>query len=331
MPFLYRPRKLRTKKKIGSEHARKILSQFDRCILEKEYVANSSYDQLVEPLYAIDKAERGVDWTERFVVCYILKRIKMRRAQTLRRKIIEFWRVHGDLEKVQSFENRISSAMSVSSRINESNFFLNLSSVEPADTIRGVQEVVNILNENGYLSFINSGTLLGAARQGSFLAHDNDIDIAVIIDANSEARVSWELIKFYHVLRTLLPRPIKTSFKSPVLKTCLENGVRIDIFPAWFSNEKLYVWPHAYGELGKYDVLPLGTLALENLEFPVPRNFSDVLAINYGASWKTPDPNFVFPWSLARRKFRWLLFFYWICVRINFTLLPFFKIIQKRQ
>ena len=331
MPFLYRPRKLRTEKQIISEHARSVLSQFDRRILDEQYVANSSFNQLVEPLYAIHKVERGVEWTERFVICYILKRIKMHRTLTLIRRILEFWRTHGNIEKVQNFEERISIAMSISSRISEVSFFLNFSSIDPADTVRGLQEVVNALNENGYLSFINSGTLLGAARQGSFLAHDNDIDIAVIIDANSEAKASWELIKFYHVLSKLLPRPVITSFKSPVLKTCLENGVRIDIFPAWFSNENLYVWPHTYGEFRKNDVLPLETLSLEKIAFPVPRNFSDMLAINYGASWKTPDPNFVFPWSLARRKFRWLLFFYWICVRINFTLLPFFKIIQKRQ
>jgi len=52
----------------------------------------------------------------------------------------------------------------------------------------------NILNKyNNY--FIENGTLLGAYRNGKFIAHDDDFDFALLLDSKNEIKDIFNFIK----------------------------------------------------------------------------------------------------------------------------------------
>ncbi len=77
--------------------------------------------------------------------------------------------------------------------------------------------------------------------------------------------------------------------------------MNIDVFPAWLEGDKLYVYPHTSGELGKTDLLPLA--ACKTTGLPIPRDAEAMLEVNYGKGWRTPDPGFRFDWTVANKKF----------------------------
>ena len=65
-------------------------------------------------------------------------------------------------------------------------------------------------------------------------------------------------------------------------------GYTCDIFPAWFAQNKVYVFPHTYGEIEPKDVYPFRTCNISGLDQPaVPEK---MLAINYGPGWDKMDP-----------------------------------------
>lgn len=320
MPYLIYPRKLRTHKLIRSKYAQVILQNFDYHSTDISFVRKTNFSGLVKPLYTISRSERGVEWTERVVMAYAVKQLRSARVRSLRLSIIKYWEEQGNYERAKQFDSRLRNAIDIGKKTLFNDFFLNFESNDKPKTAKYLSELMQKIEEEGFSTFINSGTLLGAARQGSFLSHDDDIDIAIVLNSNDELAVAHQFITAYNKLKVDFGEKIKTSFNSPVLKIKLQNDVTVDIFPAWFEDEKLYLWPHTYGEMTRAEIYPLIKLRLEDSDFLAPRNYEKMLSLNYGSGWTTPDTNFKFPWEKARKKFKRLLKAYWFFARLNFPI-----------
>jgi LicD family len=149
--------------------------------------------------------------------------------------------------------------------------------------------------------FINSGTLLGAVREGALIAHDDDLDLCLMLEAGTmeEAADAW--IAAYHALRAakLVPKPPKRNHG--VFKLRGTSGINIDLFPGWIAEGRAYIYPHTFGTVPAGAVLPLASCAKTGL--PIPADAEAVLASNYGESWRVPDAGYVFNWGGANRRF----------------------------
>lgn len=189
----------------------------------------------------------------------------------------------------------------------QKSFFLHFETRDGAETAKELHDVLTTLKELGLNVFLNSGTLLGAVRDQTFIKHDDDMDIGVIVNSTQPLDVADELIALHKVLKAKLDLPIKTSFNSPVLKIKLASDIVLDIFPTWFQDGKVYIWPHTFGELTKADLLPLKTISMHGYEMPVPAEPEKMLALNYGEQWKVPDAGFSFPWAEAKIRHKILL------------------------
>ncbi|WP_417248547.1 LicD family protein [Celeribacter sp.] len=156
----------------------------------------------------------------------------------------------------------------------------------------------------GLKVFLNSGTLLGAIRDGDFLPHDDDIDVAVILNADNDIDAGKEFSAIRALLqkKQLLDEHGKHS--AGILKLRRINGVQVDLFPAWISrDDQVYVYPHTYGTVAKGDLLDLKIWkGLSNTL--IPSDPAPLLASNYGENWKIPDPYFRFHWAKSRRQFK---------------------------
>lgn len=164
---------------------------------------------------------------------------------------------------------------------------------------------VEALDRLGYKCFLNSGTLLGVVRDGKLIDHDDDVDLAVILNATNEedAAEEWQVL-----WRMLVDKGLQGArgLKSPgIYKLKEEDGCEIDLFPCWIDSGKAYIYPHTYADLDEADVLPLATCDVSGR--PVPANPEKMLSVNYGEGWREPDPYFKFPWANATRRFRTFL------------------------
>jgi len=315
MPSWYRPRMLRTDKQPLSVESQALIAEFDNLIDDCHTASKLSLGSLRQPLSRVPRSERGVEWTERVVLAYCVKRQRSSRVRSLIKSISAYWNASGQEPKALEFQQRVRDIL-ISGNTGDVNYFVDFSSKESGTAADELNELVSLLQSCGLEVFVNSGTLLGAVREKDFLKHDDDMDLGVIMKASDEGEVAKEMISLHQTLCTAIDLPVKLFHDSPILKIKLKSQIVVDLFPTWERAGKVYVWPHTYGELSRSCLLPLRPVIISGREFPAPAEPEKMLALNYGENWHTPDPHFVFPWQQARENFRKLLRSYWYAVRI---------------
>lgn len=159
-------------------------------------------------------------------------------------------------------------------------------------------ELGSELERRGLTWFVVSGTLLGIVRHDGFVPTDDDLDIAVLLDAgdDDEAAAAWLDV------RALLADLLRKQEHERGAEFDLD-GPTIDLFPAWVStDDRLHVWPWCRGEAPASALLPLATHEVGGVKLPLPADPTTLLAVNYG-DWETPDPLFAFDWPRAHERF----------------------------
>ena len=207
----------------------------------------------------------------------------------------------GEPEKFESFEKTVMDYLAPTRLSGHGYQTDSLTDLDLGDVADGLRALTAPMRDMGYEYFVNSGSLLGLTREGGLIEHDDDIDLAVILNAQTEADAIAEW-------RQVRDRLSELGFVDDendgnyVCKLRRLSGVMIDLFPAWIEAGKVYVYPYSYGDLDEKDLRPLAKCATTDL--PVPANAAAVLAQNYGATWQEPDPYFRFNWKGARDRFQ---------------------------
>jgi hypothetical protein len=261
-------------------------------------VALKSYDALG----LSDQQERDPLALEAFVAAVIAHGKRPRRAQKSLYRLTQHRMAQGEQDLYDAFAERIEGAEQHGFSLEGIFLQRALADVDQTalwgDTAAAIKSVEDVFGP----AFLNSGTLLGAVREGGFIAHDDDVDIAVLMKATTPQEAAAQWIEGYE---TLVARGLVAQSgarRNPaVFKLKSTTGVNIDVFPAWLQGDKLYVYPHTSGELGKADLLPLA--ACKTTGLPIPRDAKAMLEVNYGKGWCKPDPGFSFPWAAANKKF----------------------------
>ncbi|MQA15643.1 MAG: methyltransferase domain-containing protein [Pseudonocardiaceae bacterium] len=149
------------------------------------------------------------------------------------------------------------------------------------------------------------GTLLGAVRDGHFIGHDTDLDVAYLSDHTHPVDVALESFRLERIFRRNGWHTARDSaglFK--VFITESTDAVRhIDIFSSFYCQGLYHLVPFVTTALSRATLLPLGMVELEGRYLPAPADCATVLAATYGQDWKIPNPAFHYelPRSIARR------------------------------
>lgn len=158
-----------------------------------------------------------------------------------------------------------------------------------------LEDTVNHLNKVNVKSFLVCGTALGMHRDGTFIPHDKDIDIATMhedfnetIEKNMIAILKKNKYSVIHILGEI-NHGREYSFRHP-------NGVKIDVF--LYYKEDDFFWHASYFgvcSLKKYGKcrykFSKEALQIEDIKFnnkiykTVPIKF---LEEEYGLDWKIP-------------------------------------------
>lgn len=172
------------------------------------------------------------------------------------------------------------------------------------DAFENLCAAVDALEGVGVRAFLVDGTLLGAVREGDFIAHDTDIDLGVFISEHTPMIVlAMKRAGFTHE-RTLgrLNHGYELSFR--------RKGIRVDLFFYYKDATGFYhaAWvkrrtPIRY----RYDRFSLAPLEFRGRTFLAPSPVEGFLVTKYGPVWRTPvvewdwkwDPKNAQPWDAA--------------------------------
>ncbi len=224
-----------------------------------------------------------------------------RRAQKPLYRLFRARLATGDVEKYQQFAQVLKYAVPDPAQLEGLHFHSAFGSMDQQAIWADIRSVMQRLAALGGEAFLNSGTLLGAVRDKSLIAHDDDVDLALRIEATSptEAAAQWRATR--HKLQDAGLLSERQPSNPATMKLKSGGTYNIDLFPAWVSNEGVHVYPHTAGDLREDQVFPLITCNTTGL--PIPRDAEAMLAVNYGEGWRHPDPGYQFNWAKANRRF----------------------------
>lgn len=135
----------------------------------------------------------------------------------------------------------------------------------------------------GLHRWVDAGTLLGIVREGTFIAHDTDIDIAVACTIDEGLAVSFseqQLVRTIHWAHL------------PMQYAYFHGGIIVDVYFYYRGIRDgilVNATPQAVITIPEHLVDgPVGQLSWEGLSLPVPRDLDAYLTWTYG-QWKVPQ------------------------------------------
>jgi hypothetical protein len=156
----------------------------------------------------------------------------------------------------------------------------------------GAEEVMknccNILKSLNVNYRISDGTILGIYRNGTFIAHDNDIDVEIVGDKKVK-----EIEKKFKNMGMILGRKVIYKGKVQQIVYYTSNHIIFDVV-IWhfFENNKIY----NYSEKGYERIQDAKYFQKNKLEYikfkgnkyPIPTPIEEWLEMRYGRDWRTP-------------------------------------------
>jgi hypothetical protein len=144
----------------------------------------------------------------------------------------------------------------------------------------------------GLTLFPHYGTLLGHARSGTFLPHDDDTDTSFVIESSDIAFVSNSFLDIAQSIHDdgLMVRMVSVGQFAMYFPDNQKIGT--DVFCSWHNPEtsEFATYFGVHGVIEKS--LEFSEKTLEGVSINVPDACKEILALTYGKNWIEPDPSF---------------------------------------
>lgn len=163
--------------------------------------------------------------------------------------------------------------------------------------LKVLKEAIVIFRRLGVQYFLQAGTLLGYARNGDFLDHDDDIDIGIIGDDISE-HIKDEFVKEGFAFSLQLGKKFKN-----LEYRFYKYGIQLDLFFNYYEvgGERIYCGVfdnngQAYKFL--YSKFNINFVDFKGIKVGVPEDVEKYLREQYGQDWKVENKN----WNYLEAK-----------------------------
>lgn len=162
----------------------------------------------------------------------------------------------------------------------------NLSLENVVERVKACQALFSdVLDQEVFLLY---GTLLGVVRDQDVIMGDDDIDIGMVIEADTPEQA--KTIVYDMVKKLLLAGHQIAITKIGRMFKVLVEGLWIDVFPLWEAEGML--WGYRAIKAGKNLILPLISYTIAKHTLPVPNRPEELLEAIYGKEWKVPVSGF---------------------------------------
>lgn len=153
--------------------------------------------------------------------------------------------------------------------------------------------ISEITAHTGISLFLSYGCLLGAARDGTVIPHDFDIDLGFVVASGDSSKIlvaADQLIEFLIAKGFFITPQSNGHFKAAYYEE--EFPIDIEFFAAWSDESRFYHYFSVRGISISSKILPLGSIELSGIPFPAPNDPEALLEEIYGKNWRIPDPSF---------------------------------------
>jgi hypothetical protein len=161
-----------------------------------------------------------------------------------------------------------------------------------ASAAAALADLCAALEPAGMKPFLVSGTLLGYARQGSFLSHDKDLDVGLLYEG--DAQLLQELLQAQGGFRVFVEvHPDQPTYN--LLAVHARTGMAVDVFLYRATQTGLVTGVrNGMGHLQTFVFTPfdLRRVRFEGVDVWIPADFDLNLTENFGP-WRNPDPGYL--------------------------------------
>jgi hypothetical protein len=164
-----------------------------------------------------------------------------------------------------------------------------------------IADVLDRIRALGFTGMLAYGTLLGAVRGGKFIAHDDDVDLFVVLELDSMDGVRDALQSLCGSLaRSDIEAIVDRDYDLVRIKD--GEGAVLDIFPLVCLPNGSAVCHHSamvLRDLPREVVLPVSMAGLHGRSFEAPASADAFLEWRYGADWRVEKQFFEMEWVYA--------------------------------
>lgn len=141
-----------------------------------------------------------------------------------------------------------------------------------------------------YQPYIICGTLLGYHREGDFISHDDDMDVAFFSMYSSPMDIAAEL---KHIISRMLRDgyDIKLSRNRGFFKPTID-GFSFDVFPMWYDRDCLWMMNTTRQRTTPDTIAPIQVARFRDVNVYVPNKIEQYIENEYGPDWRVPDPGY---------------------------------------
>ena len=144
------------------------------------------------------------------------------------------------------------------------------------------------------------GVALGWQRQRAVLDHDDDLDILIALEKDVYHDIGAALERVAMVLQTAGWKITGKFFNHLWVKTRSSAAETLDVFIGLIEDDRVSCYTLPRKGLDFQRMFPALEYPLHELSVPLPRDMEHYLEVNFGASWRVPDPGFQSNWDRRR-------------------------------
>ena len=230
-----------------------------------------------------------------------LVREGFRNPKNLREKILAFNKNYGpecrsSMNDVLNKQVLAAQHLEMTSSHGAQNTFRFWTEAKKKSYMAFAREATQKLSALGHEVFLGYGPVLGLAREGKLIDHDDDIDLILIIDRQPDEPVSEVLSRFHAILESA---GFKVRGDYPNHRHIgLENRPKVlDVFMAVREGDEIFFNPAKVQRVPVDEILPLVEVEFLEQKVKVPKNVLGFLTCMYGDNWRTPLPQFHHNWK----------------------------------
>lgn len=165
--------------------------------------------------------------------------------------------------------------------------------MNPRSAHNNLVDATRALTQAGLRPFLVDGTLLGAVREGDFIAHDRDVDLGLFIE-DWRAGLARRLVSAGFAHRKTygaVDRGLQYSFR--------RSGIKLDTFFYYRDGDTVYHAAWLDGEPIRYDypAFRLAPLTFRGQAFLAPEDPEAFLRAKYGPDWRIPVTTWDWAWG----------------------------------